>query len=296
MNAPTTPNTPLLELDLLRTLVAIAETGNFSAAAEVVHRTPSAVSMQVKRIEDLLGRPVFLRDSRSVELTADGETLLEHGRRLLALNREVISRFVQPDLVGEVHLGAPDDVSERFLAPMLRRFGETHPAISVRVVVDSTARMMEMVRERRLDMSIVTRNAGFAGTDDTEVLMREPLVWAMLRGGVAAEKDPLPLSVWEETCVWRQAAVQGLERQGRDFRITFESAHISGQRAAILADLCVAPIPKTSLGGEIVEAPSKFGLPPLPEYTLGLQIGDNPSATVLAAADHLRASFAKCCE
>ena len=295
MNAPSRPNVPLLELDLLRTLVAISETGNFSAAAEVVHRTPSAVSMQVKRIEDLLGRPVFIRDSRSVELTADGEMLLEHGRRLLALNREVVSRFVQPDLVGEVQLGAPDDVSERFLPPMLRRFSETHPAITVRVIVDSTARMMEMVRERRLDMSIVTRNAGFTGTEDTEVLMREPLVWAMLRGGVAAEKDPLPLSVWEDTCVWRQAATGGLEEAGRDYRITFESAHISGQRAAILADLCVAPIPRSSLGGDIVEAPKKFGLPKLPEYTLGLHLGERPSATVQAAADHLRASFANCC-
>ena len=295
MNAPSTPAVPLLELDLLRTLVAIAETGNFSAAAEVVHRTPSAVSMQVKRIEDLLGRPVFLRDSRSVSLTADGEVLLEHGRRLLALNRDVISRFVQPDLAGEVRLGAPDDVSERYLAPMLRRFSETHPGIAVTVVVEGTDRMMKMVRERRLDLSIVTRNAGFTGTDDTGVLLREPLVWAVLKGGVAVEKTPLPLSVWEHTCVWRQAAIQGLEAQGRDYRITFESAHISGQRAAIRADLCVAPIPRSSLGGDIVEAPAHHGLPPLPDYTLGLMIGEGVSAPVLAAADHLRASFALCC-
>ena len=105
---------PLLELDLLKTIVAIAETGNFSAAAEVVHRTPSAVSMQVKRIEELLSRPIFNRDSRSVQLTNEGELLLEHGRRMLALNKDIVTRFMSPDVAGVVRLGATDDVAERF--------------------------------------------------------------------------------------------------------------------------------------------------------------------------------------
>ena len=294
MNAPSTPQIPLLELDLLRTLVTIAETGNFSTAAQAVHRTPSAVSMQVKRIEDLLGRPVFVRDSRSVSLTVDGEMLVEHGRRLLAMNREMVSRFVQPDLAGEVRLGAPDDVAERFLPPMMRRFGETHPCVAINVVVDMTPNMMQMVREGRLDMTIVTRDAGFAGSEDAELLLREPLVWAMRRGGLAFERDPLPIAVWEEGCSWRIAGLEALQRIGRDFRIAFESAHITAQRAAILGDLVVAPMPVSALGDEIVEAPISADLPPLPDYTLGLMVGPNPSAPAQAAADHLRASYAQC--
>ena len=292
MNAPSTPSIPLLDLDLLKTLVAITETGSFSAAAAVVHRTPSAVSMQVKKIEDLLGRSVFRRDSRTVELTPDGAFLLEHARRMLALNRDALARFVQPDLQGVVRMGAPDDVAERFLPSMLRRFADSHPGVTVNVVVDSSDRMIRMLRDGQLDLSIVTHDAGF---DDrgAEVLMREPLVWGMCKGGVAVEKTPLPLSVWEEGCIWRKAGIEGLESVGREWRVAFQSAHISGQRAAILADLAVAPIPKTSLVGDIIEAPDKYGLPKLPNYALGLLVGNDPNPAVAAAADHLRACYAK---
>ncbi|CAN0581109.1 unnamed protein product, partial [Ectocarpus sp. 12 AP-2014] len=155
MSKPYTPTLPLLDLDLLRTLVAIAETGSFSAAAAVVLRTPSAVSMQVKKMEELLGRPVFIRDSRSVSLTADGLFLLEHARRMLAMNRDAVARFVQPEIEGVVRLGAPDDVAERFLVDMLRRFADSHPNVSVNVIVDETVRMVSKLKDGALDMAIV---------------------------------------------------------------------------------------------------------------------------------------------
>jgi DNA-binding transcriptional LysR family regulator len=292
MNVQTPARVPFLDLDLLQTLVAIAETGSFSAAGAVVGRTPSAISMQVRKIEDILGRALFLRDSRSVALTADGEVLLEHARRMLALNRQVVAQFVQPDLRGVVRMGAPDDAAERFLPEMLRRFAETHPAVTVDVTVDGSARMIAMHREGRLDLTLVTCEAGF-NDGEAEILFRERLVWAACTGGVAAERDPLPVSVWEEGCVWRKAGIEGLERQGRAWREAFKSAHISGQRAAILADLAVAPIPASSLGGRVVEAPPRHGLPPLPEYALGMIVAADAPAPVRAAADHLRASFAR---
>jgi DNA-binding transcriptional LysR family regulator len=293
MNAPSAPTIPLLDLDLLRTLVAVAETGSFSAAAAHVFRTPSAISMQVKKMEDILGKPLFIRDSRSVEMTPDGSFLLEHARRMLALNRDAVARFVQPDVQGVVRLGAPDDCAERFLPRMLRRFAESHPRVTVNVTVDGTERMVAMLKDGRLDLTLVTCEAGF---DDrgSEILYRERLVWAACRGGVAAEQDPLPVSVWEEGCVWRKAGLDGLSAAGRDWRVAFQSAHISGQRAAILADLAVAPLPVSSLGGEIVEAPARHGLPKLPEYALGLLTAKDINPAVEAAADHLRAAFACC--
>ncbi|NNE79116.1 MAG: LysR family transcriptional regulator [Silicimonas sp.] len=290
MNAPMTPTIPLLDLDLLKTLVAIAETGSFSAAAGVVHRTPSAVSMQVKKMEDILGRAVFIRDSRSVELTTDGAFLLEHARRMLALNRDAVARFVQPDIEGVVRLGAPDDVAERFLVDMLRRFADSHPSVSVNVAVDTTDRMITQLREGRLDLTLITCEAGFK-EDGAEVVYREQLVWAACRGGVAAEQNPLPVSVWDEGCAWRKAALGELDAQGRSWRVAFQSAHISGQRAAVLADLAIAPIPVSSTGGNIIEAPAHYGLPKLPKYALGLLIADDLNPAVSAAADHLRASF-----
>ncbi len=291
MNAPSTPSVPLLDLDLLKTLVAIAETGSFSAAAAQVLRTPSAVSMQVKKMEDLLGRPVFMRDSRSVTLTNDGAFLLEHARRMLALNRDAVAYFVQPDIEGVVHLGAPDDVAERFLVDMLRRFNESHPHVTINVTIESSDRMIELLHAGRLDMALITCEAGFRD-DGAEILLREQLVWGTCRGGVAAEQDPLPVSVWEEGCAWRKVALDQLEANKRPWRVAFQSAHISGQRAAILADLAVAPIPCSSIGGDIIEAPDRYGLPKLPKYSLGLLVTKNPNAAIEAAADHLRASFA----
>ena len=290
MNAPALPRVPLLDLDLLRTLVAIAETGNFSAAGAEVGRTPSAISMQVKKIEETLGRPVFVRDSRSVSLTADGTALLAHARRMLAMNREIMARFVTPDVAGEVRLGAFDDVAERFLPAMLRRFAETHPGIVVNVEVGDTNGMRRAVDTGRLDLAIIS--ATLEGASDIEEVFRERLVWAGLKGGCAADRDPLPVSVWEEGCAWRKIGLEGLEMQGRAWRIAFESAHISGQKAAILADLAIAPLPVSALGGDIVPAVSERPLPALPQYALGLHIGPDPSPPVRAAADHLRAGFA----
>ena len=293
MNALSAPKIPLLELDLLNTLVAIAETGSFSAAAQAVFRTPSAISMQVKRMEDLLGKPVFVRDSRSVSLTADGAFLLEHARRMLAMNREAVARFVQPDLKGVVRLGATDDVAERFLPPMLRRFADSHPGVTVNVAVADSVGLREDLNAGRLDIALVVGKAendnGFAA----EILMTEQLVWAACRGGTAASREPLPVSVWEEGCAWRIAGLDGLDAQKRPWRIAFQSAHISGQKAAILADLAVAPLPAATLGGDIVEAPVKYGLPRLPKYALGLVVRTDPTPAIEAAADHLRASFPK---
>lgn len=290
MNAPVATKVPLLDLDLLKTLVAIAETGSFSTAAAVVHRTPSAISMQVKKMEEILGRSVFIRDSRSVELTADGAFLLEHARRMLALNRDAVARFVQPDLQGVVRLGAPDDVAERFLPGMLRRFAESHPRVTVNVKVDVSHQMMEDLAAGRLDLTLITCEAGM-GERNAEILFREKLIWAMCKDGVAAEHDPLPVSVWEEDCFWRQVGLAGLEDQGRAYRIAFQSAHIAGQRAAILADLAVAPIPVSNLSCDIVEAPARYQLPKLPNYALGMMVASDPNPAIEAAADHLRASF-----
>lgn len=281
-----------LDLDLLRTLVAIAETGNFSAAANAVFRTPSAVSMQVKKMEETLDRPLFVRDSRSVRLTEDGERVLTHARRMLALDQEFRAELDPSALRGEVRLGVPDDVADQFLPSMLRRFACSHPGVQVNAMVANTGPMMAMVAERRLDLAIITRLPSQAEQRPLEVLHREQLVWAGCRNGVAHELDPLPVSVWDSTCAWRKAGLEGLEAQGREYRIALESGHLSGQRAAVLADLAVAPIPLSALGGDVVEVPAGSGLPQLCSYELGLITAENLSEHAAAAADHLRASFA----
>lgn len=282
-----------LDLDLLHTFVAIAETGNFSAAANAVFRTPSAVSMQVKKMEETLERPLFVRDSRSVSLTEDGERLLTHARRMLALDADFFAEFHPNALKGEVRLGIHDDVAERYLPDLLCRFAHTHPGVIINATVANTGPMLQMIAERRLDLALISRLSTQAKERPGDPLYSEQLVWAGRKGGIAHELDPIPVTVWDKTCAWRKAGLEGLETQGRRYRIALESGHLSGQKSAVLADLAIAPIPRSALGGNIVEVPREAGLPALSTYELILATRDDLPEAACAAADHIRASFAE---
>lgn len=289
MNAPLNHPLPLLDLDVLRTFVAIAETGSFTAAANAVFRTPSAVSMQIKKLEEMLGRAVFVRDARSVALTSDGEVLIGYARRLIALNRETVAKFIVPDISGVVRLGSPDDYGERVLPHVLKRFARTHPAIAVDVVIDQTANLRRRLADGLLDISLFTVCRSIPG--DAELLLTEPIVWGGAKGGCAHLREPLPLSIWEEGCAWRSAALDALGRAGRDYRIAYMSAHTAGQRAAIVSDLAIAPLPRSFIGEDIVALGPQEGLPPMPNYSLAMIVAPDASAPVKAAADHIRATF-----
>ncbi len=289
MNAPLNHPLPLLDLDVLRTFVAIAETGSFTIAATSVFRTPSAVSMQIKKLEDILGRAVFLRDARSVSLTTDGEMLLGYARRLLAINREAVSKFIVPDIVGVVRLGSPDDYGERVLPHVLKRFAQSHPSIAVDVTIDQSINLRRRMDDRTLDITLLTNSTGAA--NGAETLLTEPIVWAGAKGGCAHMREPLPVSVWEEGCAWRAGALDALGRQGRNFRVAYMSAHTAGQRAAIMSDLAVAPLPKSFITDDMVELGLPDGMPTIGNYILAMLVTPDASAPVQAVADHIRATF-----
>ncbi|RUM99669.1 LysR family transcriptional regulator [Pseudaminobacter arsenicus] len=291
MTAPLNHPLPVLDLDVLRTFVAIAETGSFTTAANAVFRTPSAVSMQIKKLEDILGRSVFSRDARSVTLTNDGEMLLGYARRLLSINREAVSKFIVPDIVGVVRLGSPDDYGERILPHVLKRFAQTHPSIAVDVTIDQSKSLIRRMDDRTLDITLVT-NSYKPAMAGAETLLTEPIVWAGAKGGSAHLREPLPVSLWEEGCAWRAGALEALGREGRNYRIAYMSAHTAGQRAAILADLAVAPLPKSFLNScNLAELGPKDGMPEIGEYSLALLVAPEASAPVKAVADHIRAAF-----
>jgi len=289
VTAPLNHPLPLLDLDVLRTFVAIAETGSFTAAASAVFRTPSAVSMQIKKLEETLRCIVFNRDARSVSLTTDGEMLMGYARRMLAINREAVSKFVVPDVSGVVRLGSPDDYGERVLPSVLKRFAQSHPSVAVDVTIDQSANLRRRLSERELDITLFTvcRNI----PPDAEILLTEPIVWGGARGGCAYLKKPLPVSVWEEGCAWRADALEALGRDGVEYRVAYMSAHTAGQRAAILADLAIAPLPRSFIGNDIVPLGPEHGLPQLSNYNLAMIVAPDASAPVRAAADHIRATM-----
>ncbi len=290
MNAPLNHPLPLLDLDVLRTFVAIAETGSFTAAANAVFRTPSAVSMQIKKLEDTLGRSVFSRDARSVSLTTDGEMLLGYAKRMLAINREAVAKFIIPDISGVVRLGSPDDYGERVLPHVLKRFAQSHPSVAVDVIIDQSVNLRRRMDDRQLDITLLT-NSYKASATGAEVLLTEPIVWAGAKGGCAHLREPLPVSIWEEGCIWRAGALEALGREGRNYRVAYMSAHTAGQRSAIMADLAVAPLPKSFLGCEMVELTPKDGLPDIGNYSLAMIVSPDAGPPVKAAADHIRATF-----
>lgn len=283
---------PLLEIDVLRTFVAIADSGSFSAAAERVFRTPSAVSMQIKKLEEQLGSPLFLRDARSVSLTHGGETLLSYARRILALSNEAVSRFRMPEMKGVVRLGAPDDIGERFMPTILRRFAELYPAIMVDLTVDTSTQLRRRLQEQRLDLSLVNMAPGVTSVEG-EVIHTEQLVWAGARCGTAHLRDPLPVSIWEDGCCWRADALARLDKDKRPYRIAYLSAHTMAQRAAVVADLAVAPLPRSYLTSDMVALGAKQGLPDLGSFQVRLMTGADASDPVKAVADSVRFAFSE---
>src|SRR6266446_4295091 len=147
--------TALIDIDQLRTFIAIAETGSFSRAADIVHKTQSAVSMQMKRLEERLDRAIFARDGRASKLTEDGERLLDYARRIVKLNVETIAAF-SDELTGRVRLGVPDDYADRYLPEIMARFSRAYPAVELTVICEETTELVERIAANALDLAIVT--------------------------------------------------------------------------------------------------------------------------------------------
>ena len=172
----------------------------------------------------------------------------------------------------------------------MRRFAQSHPSIAVDVIIDQSSNLRRRMDDRALDITLLT-NSCKSDAAGAEILLTEPIVWAGAKGGCAHMREPLPVSVWEEGCAWRAGAIEALGRDGRNYRIAYMSAHTAGQRAAIMADLAVAPLPKSFITGDMVELGPKNGMPVIGNYSLAMLIAPDAQAPVKAAADHIRATF-----
>lgn len=284
-------NGPVLDIDLLRTLVAIVSTGSFNRAAKAVFRTPSAVSMQMKKLEDLIGRPIFAKDGRGVALTGVGEELLGFARRMLQLNDDALARFRCQTTEGMVRLGTPDDYATGFLPRILARFAATHPQVQVDVTCKPSTELVGLVESGEIDVGLMSVGATCGAPGTGAIVHRERLVWAGVRHGQAHTRRPLPIAAAGLSCCWRGMAIETLDRAGIPYRVAYSSSHYVGQVAAVLADLAVAPLPKSVLHEGLVPIEDR-SLPPLGHYEI--QIKTSPVATgpaVEALVAHIRQSF-----
>lgn len=280
--APSRATLPLLDSEVVRTFVTIAESGSFTRAAQQLFRTPSALSMQIKRLEEILGQTLFVREARHVRLTAEGEVLLGYGRRLLKLNAEAVTQFLAPTIEGRVGLGMTDDVVGRILPTVLAQFARSHPAVQVDVEVGRSKDLLARLDEGELDLALVMAGGpGQAGRG--EIVHSEPLVWAGREDGVAVQRSPLPVTLAQQGCAWRRITLNALDQAGMAYRIAYSCDHCAGQEAAMLADLAVTAFPKS-----LIRPPLKRlhheSLPPLGDYQVSLvkRAGSSGASEVLA--------------
>ncbi len=283
----------LLDIDLVRTFVAISDTGSFTSAATRVLRTPSAISMQMKRLEGQLGRSLFTRDGRSVVLTSDGEALLGYARQMLRVNEEAVSRFLVPPVEGCVRFGAPDDFGTRFLPNILSRFAATHPKVEVSVVLTTSIKLQEQLKNGDIDLTLVTTDEGGDGSVKGRTIHAEPLIWVGVKGGRARETDPVPLALSDQGCVWRAAALRSLDRAGKPYRIAYTCDNCQGQLAALLADLAIAPLPLNLLAPDYERLGKEADLPEIGHYQIRLCENPNIGPAGKAFAKHVAESFAE---
>ncbi len=277
-----------LDVDLLKTFIAIAETGNFTRAAADVNKTQSAVSMQMKRLEDLVGRTLFVREGRQNRLTADGERMLDYARRIVRLNDEAVISFTEPDERRVIRFGTPDDYADRFLPEVLARFARTHPACLLEVECLSSSKLEDDVRHGKLDLAIVTCDDL---TTAPEIIHEEPLCWVTSARHCVHENAVVPVALSQTGCAWRQMALDALDHAERAHRIAYVSTNSLAVSAAVLAGLAVAAIPEIVMRPGMRFLTEAEGFPDLGTFRIGLVRGTSPSAEVNALAQHIADSI-----
>lgn len=282
-----------LDPDLLRSFVLIAEGRSFTDAAALVGRTQSAVSMQVKRLEELLGQPLLHRGKGgAAELTPHGRYLLEQARQILTLNDTVMATFRAPPLSGTIRLGTPDDYALAYLPAILKRFAETHPAVQVDVRCSPSGELQRSLKAGELDLTLLSD--GHQPPDWPVVeLWRGPLVWVTSLRFAPHRQDPLPLALAAgHGCDWADAAIHALEQAGRRYRVAYTSASQIGTHAPVLAGLAVTVSTLSWLPEGLRPVRPEEGLPKLAEFRilmLQAKLPRQPLTDALAA--HIRQGF-----
>ncbi|MCK7616089.1 LysR family transcriptional regulator, partial [Roseibium sediminicola] len=203
-----------LDHTLLRTFLACVDAMSFSRVATCVHKSPATVSMQIQRLEQRIGKPLFLRDTRNLSLTGAGEELETYARRMLRLHDEAVAAFQRPEMEGTVTIGAPDDYIAAMLPDVLRRFGEQFPRVELNVVCAQSTALLPQVAAGDIDLAIVTRTGGTEGRQ----IRREPMVWIGSRDGRALSRDPLPVALYEPGSQARTVALAALARISQSIR------------------------------------------------------------------------------
>lgn len=270
-----------LDISLLRTFVAIVDTGGLTSAGRKVGRTQPAITHQIKRLEERLGRVLFGPDRRHVALTGDGEILLEYARTMLRLNNEVRDRLAGPHVAGHVTLGTPDLYAAYMLPDVLGSFSRSHPDIEIQLRCTRSVHLHEALERGELDIAVMTSQPDFK---PGEIIRKEPIVWVAGSRGEPERTRPLPLAVLPQGSVYRQRALEALGAMGRTWSIRSVCDSIAGLQAAVFAGLAVSVFPSCALVPSIRKLGRGDDLPFLPPVDLVMH---RRPGGVSEAAEHL---------
>lgn len=267
-----------LDMDLMRAFVAVAETGSFTAAADVVGRTQSAVSQKILRLEELLGARVFARTSRTLSLTADGHRLMPAARALLSLNDDTVRLFRTPRVEGTIRLGVADDFMPHQLPGLLARFGRRHPGIHIALTTGMSCDLITARNDGQLDLAIVKRGTAEGGG---RLLWREPMVWIAPEGFTLDATRPIPLVVLPPPCSYRGIAEEALAGHGWSATVTCTASSLMGIQGAVRGGLGVTVLGRSfAMDGLDMFTPAE-GWPALPDMEIVL-LGEEDTAADLA--------------
>ncbi len=270
-----------LDPDLLRAFLAVADSSSFARAAEATHRSPAAVSMQIRRLEDAVGARLFARDTRNTALTAEGETLLGYARRLVALQAEAFDAVRSRGLEGRVTIGAPDDYAGALLPRALRRFARLYPQVEIELVCRQTSALLPLVARGEVDLAFISRPEAALGV----FIRHEPMVWAGSREGPLHELRPLPVALYEPGSTARRHALEALAAADISCRTAYESPSLAGLLAVVQAGLAIAALTRCSVPETLVVLGPAQGLPPIQPLEVAMLRSERrtPQADALAA-------------
>ena len=247
--------------DLLRALVTVVECGGFSMAGERLGRGQSAVSLQIKRLEEQLGVQLLVRSPRQISLTSEGELILDQARRILALNDELVTRAREPEIAGVVRFGAPEDFATSHLPNVLAQFAKNHPKVALDVTCELTLELLERFSSGNLDLALVKREPSEKSPGLR--VWREPLVWVGVDRKVLDGAVTIPLVVSPRPCVYRKRMTDSLDQKQRPWRIAYTCGSLAGSLAAVRAGLGITVLPKemaptdlTILNADMLDLPA----------------------------------------
>jgi DNA-binding transcriptional LysR family regulator len=243
-----------LDIDLLRSFAAVVDCGSFTGAGELVARTQSAVSVQIKRLEEVLGKTVFERTSRSLALTPAGETLLGSARRILELNDESVRRIAEPPVTGSIRLGITEYFVPNDLPQILSRFTAAYSDVHLEVRMGLSRELRDSISGGLLDAAIVR----LAPREHAKALWAEPQVWAVREGSEPEHAGVVPLVLLPEPCVLRAHALESMKRLKRRYRIAFTGSSMASIQAAVSAGLGVSILPRSCLLPGMAVLPRKY--------------------------------------